>query len=94
MEPIATFSNHWEAMKEALVRWSVEHEAGRSWLVGQPGDDVNELDEDLDDAELILEAHSARELAVYRMHDGSEVAVADVGSPYAAVITPGRPSAA
>lgn len=93
MQDIASYMERWEAMKEALVRWSIEHEGGRSWFVGEIGDDVNELDEDLQ-AELILAAGSNRELAVYRVPDGSEVAVADVGGPWAAVVTPAGDAAA
>lgn len=86
--PIRHIHDRHEAMHQALRRWSNGHENGESYRVGEPVDnDPNDLEDDVG-GELLLEARDAKEVAVYRMADGSEVAVAIVNGPFAVVITP------
>ncbi len=87
--PIRDIDDRREAMHEALRRWSDGYENGAVRPVGEPGDDVNELDEDVG-GELVLDAQNDREVAVYRRPDGSELAVAAVDRPQAVEITPAQ----
>jgi predicted signal transduction protein with EAL and GGDEF domain len=76
--PIADIYGRRDAMAEAVARWQAGNNAGEGYVP----------DDELADAECILRAENTDEVDVYRLADGTEIAVADAHGPWAVTITP------
>lgn len=66
-----------DAMHEAVIRFRAGNDAGNGFAWEMPRA-----------ASQILAAETDTEVSVYRLADGSEVAVGDVNGPWAVIITP------